>query len=129
VGAERDAFAVGLTWRYCRRISQTATGVLVRLTITAAIQARWGHRVDGLIHTHAWSVEATLEGPADRDKVFPADDLERVLSDAVAPWHGHYLTAEDIGEWKGYRAMVWDREPTVEEIVRRLWKHLDAAPV
>jgi 6-pyruvoyl-tetrahydropterin synthase len=98
----------------------------VRLTITAAIHARWGHRVDGLIHTHAWSVEATLEGPADRDKVFPADDLERILSDSVAPWNGHYLTAEDIGEWKGYRALVWDREPTVEEIVRRLWKHLDA---
>ena len=97
----------------------------MRLTITAAIHARWGHRVDGLIHTHAWSVEATLEGPADCDKVFPADDLEQVLADAVAPWNGHYLTTEDIGEWKGYRALVWEREPTVEEIVRRLWKHLD----
>ena len=38
---------------------------LMKLTITAAIQARWGHRVDGLIHTHAWTVEATVEGPAD----------------------------------------------------------------
>ena len=98
----------------------------MHLTITAAIHARWGHRVDGLIHTHAWSVEATLEGPADCDKVFPADDLEQVLSEAVAPWHGHYLTTEDIGEWKGYRPLVWDREPTVEEIVRRLWHHLEA---
>lgn len=97
----------------------------MRLTITAAIHARWGHRVDGLIHTHAWSIEATLEGPADCDKVFPADDLERILSDAVAGWHGHYLTTEDIGEWKGYQALVWNREPTVEEIVRRLWEHLD----
>jgi len=39
-------------------------GVVLQLTITTAIQARWGHRVDGLIHTHAWSVEATVVGPA-----------------------------------------------------------------
>ena len=48
----------------------------MRLTITAAITARWGHRVDGLVHTHAWSVEATVEGPPDAPKVMPADDLE-----------------------------------------------------
>ena len=36
----------------------------MRLTMTAAISARWGHRVDGLIHTHAWTVQATVEGPA-----------------------------------------------------------------
>lgn len=97
----------------------------MKLTITAAVHARWGHRVDGLIHTHAWTVEATLEGPDDCDKVFPADDLERTLLDAVEPWQGHYLTVEDVGEWKGFQPIVWDREPTVEEIVRRLWHELD----
>ena len=71
----------------------------MKLTITAAIHARWGHRVDGLIHTHAWTVEATLTGPADCDKVFPADDLERILLDSVAPWQGHYLTDTDVGNW------------------------------
>lgn len=96
----------------------------MKLTITAAVHARWGHRVDGLIHTHAWTIEATIEGPADCDKVFPADDLEQLLIDAVRPWHGHYLTSEDVGEWKGYTPILWDREPTVEEIVRRLWGHL-----
>lgn len=97
----------------------------MRLTITAAVHARWGHRVDGLIHTHAWTVEATLVGPDDCAKVFPADDLEKELVDAVGPWQGHYLTTEDVGEWKGFTPIVWDREPTVEEIVRRLWQHLD----
>jgi 6-pyruvoyl-tetrahydropterin synthase len=97
----------------------------MKLTITAAVHARWGHRVDGLIHTHAWTVEATLAGPADCDKVFPADDLERILLEAVEPWQGHYLTHEDVGEWKGYQPLVWDREPTVEEVVRRLWSHLE----
>jgi len=101
-----------------------ASEVSVQLTITAAIHARWGHRVDGLIHTHAWTVEATVEGPADCHKVFPADDLERSLRHAVEPWDGHYLTHEDVGDWKGYRPLVWEREPTVEEIVRHLWDHL-----
>ncbi|MEM7287883.1 MAG: 6-carboxytetrahydropterin synthase [Actinomycetota bacterium] len=95
------------------------------MTITAAIHARWGHRVDGLIHTHAWTVEATLTGPADCDKVFPADDLERILSESVAPWQGHYLTDTDVGTWKGYTPLVWEREPTVEEIVRVLWQRLE----
>ena len=95
------------------------------LTITAAIHARWGHRVDGLIHTHAWTIEATLMGPADSDKIFPADDLERVLVEVIKPWQGRYLTHEDVGEWKGYKPLVWDREPTVEEIVRRLWGRLN----
>lgn len=89
--------------------------------MTAAITARWGHRVDGLIHTHAWTVEATVEGPTDADKIMPADDLEALLMRTIEPWRDHYLTDEDIGEWKGYSALVWDREPTVEEVVRRLW--------
>ena len=96
----------------------------MKLTITAAIHARWGHRVDGLIHTHAWTVEATVVGPHDCAKIFPADDLEQILVEAVEPWHSHYLTDRDVGEWKGYTPIVWDREPTVEEIVRRLWDHL-----
>jgi len=97
----------------------------MQLTITASIQARWGHRVDGLVHTHAWTVEATVEGPHDCHKVFPADELEQILTDAIRPWSGCYLTHEDVGDWNGYRPVVWDREPTVEEIVRRLWCRLD----
>jgi 6-pyruvoyl-tetrahydropterin synthase len=93
--------------------------------MTAAITARWGHRVDGLIHTHAWTVEATVEGPADIDKIMPADDLEALLMRTVEPWRDRYLTHQDVGEWKGYRALVWNREPTVEEVVRRLWQMLD----
>jgi 6-pyruvoyl-tetrahydropterin synthase len=95
------------------------------LTMTAAIHARWAHRVDGLIHSHPWSLEATVEGPADAAKVIPADELEQILHELVEPWHGHYLTDEDVGEWKGYQPLVWDREPTVEEIARRLWSELD----
>lgn len=97
----------------------------MQLTITTAIQARWGHRVDGLIHTHAWSVEATVAGPVDVPKVIPADDLEQILSETVACWSGRYLTHEDVGPWKGYEPLVWDREATVEEIVRRLWAIID----
>lgn len=97
----------------------------MHLTITTAIQARWGHRVDGLIHTHAWTVEATVEGPIDVPKVMPADDLERILGETVASWSGHYLTDEDVGTWKGYEPLLWDKEATVEEIVRRLWAELD----
>lgn len=97
----------------------------LQLTMTAGIHARWAHRVDGLIHSHPWSIEATVEGPADADKVIPADELERLLNELVEPWQGHYLTHEDVGEWKGYRPLVWDREPTVEEIARRLWSALD----
>lgn len=97
----------------------------MKMTITASIHARWGHRVDGLIHTHAWKVGATVSGPVDADKVYPADDLERLLTAEVEPWRGHYLTADDLGEWKGFEPLVWDREPTVEEIARRLWERLD----
>jgi 6-pyruvoyl-tetrahydropterin synthase len=97
----------------------------MRLTMTAAVTARWGHRVGGLIHTHAWSVEATVEGPPDAPMVVPADDLEQVLIRAVRPWERRYLTHEDVGEWNGYSPIVWDREPTVEETVRRLWRRLD----
>ena len=93
----------------------------MRLTITTAIHARWAPRVDGLNHSHAWTVEATVAGPIDTPKVVPADDLEHILADVVAPWNGHYLTNEDMGPWKGFEPLVWDREPTVEEIVRRLW--------
>ncbi|MBA3286859.1 MAG: 6-carboxytetrahydropterin synthase [Acidimicrobiia bacterium] len=97
----------------------------MRLTMTAAIQARWAHRVDGLIHSHPWTVEATVEGPAGAAMVMPADDLETILRTAVSPWHGSYLTDVDVGEWKGYTPTVWDEEPTVEEIARRLWSHLE----
>lgn len=96
----------------------------MRMTITASIHARWGHRVDGLVHTHAWKVGATISGPVECDKVFPADDLERLLGEVVEPWRGHYLTHEDTGPWKGFEPIVWDREPTVEEIVRHVWDQL-----
>ena len=96
----------------------------MQLTITAAITARWGHRVDQLIHTHAWTIEATVEGPADAPMVYPADDLEQLLVDTVHPWERHYLTHEDVGVWKGYEPIVWDKEPTVEEIARHLWADL-----
>jgi 6-pyruvoyl-tetrahydropterin synthase len=97
----------------------------VKLTITAAIQARWGHHVDGLIHSHAWTVEATVAGPADAPKVIPADDLEDILRIQVQPWTGHYLTNVDLGPWKSYQPLLWDKEPTVEEIVRRLFHELE----
>jgi 6-pyruvoyl-tetrahydropterin synthase len=96
----------------------------MKLTITAAIHARWGHRVDGLIHTHAWTLEATVEGDPDCDKVYPVDDLEYLLTATVEPWHGHYLTNEDVGLWKGLQPLLWDREPTVEEIARRVYASL-----
>ncbi len=99
----------------------------MRLTITAAIHARWGHRVDGLIHTHAWQVEATVEGPDDADIVMPADDLESMLTEAVAPWMGHYLTHEDVGTWKGFQPLLVEKEATVEEIARILWRLLEPA--
>lgn len=98
----------------------------MKLTITAAINARWGHRVDGLIHSHAWTVEATVEGPADAHIVIPADELEDILLKTVDPWVGHYLTHEDLGQWKNFKPLLWDREPTVEEICRRLWDSLSA---
>src|SRR3954454_9676408 len=92
----------------------------MKLTITAAIHARWGHRVDGVIHTHAGTLEATGEGDPDCDRVYPVDDLEDLLTATVEPWHGHYLTNEDVGMWKGLQPLVWDREPTVEETSRRI---------
>ncbi len=98
----------------------------MRMTISASIHARWGHRVDGLIHSHAWRIGATVVGPIECDKVFPADDLEHLLAAVVEPWRGRYLTAEDLGPWKGFEPLVWDREPTVEEIVRRIWSRLEA---
>lgn len=93
--------------------------------MTAAIQARWAHRVDGLVHSHAWTVEATVTGPPDADKVIPADELEAQLRRHVEPWVGHYLTDEDVGRWQSYDPLVWEREPTVEEIVRHLWEALE----
>lgn len=98
----------------------------MKMTITASIHARWGHRVDGLIHTHAWQVAATVSGSVECDKVFPADDLEHLLTEVVEPWRGRYLTADDVGVWKGFSPVLWDREPTVEEIVRRIWSQLEA---
>jgi 6-pyruvoyl-tetrahydropterin synthase len=103
----------------------TTTATDLHLTITAAIHARWAHRVDGFIHSHPWSVEATVEGPTDAEKVMPADDLEEILQRLVEPWRHKYLTDTDVGEWKGYEPLVWDREPTVEEIARRLWEQAD----
>lgn len=97
----------------------------MKLTITTEVQARWGHRVDGLIHTHAWTVGATVEGPSEASIVIPADDLEERLLAAVHPWTGHYLTHEDVGPWKSFQPLLWDREPTVEEIARRLWNLLE----
>ena len=94
--------------------------------MTAAIHTRFAHRVDGLVHSHPWSIEATVEGPADAAKVMPADDLESILHETVEPWRGRYLTDEDLGPWKGYAPLLWDTEPTVEEIARRLWDHLAA---
>jgi len=96
----------------------------MKMTISASIHARWGHRVDGLIHTHAWTVTAVVAGDPSGDKVMPADDLEQILDAAVAPWRGRYLTHEDVGEWKGYQPHLCEREPTVEEIVRQLWAML-----
>ncbi len=93
--------------------------------MTAAIHARFAHRVDGLVHSHPWSIEATVEGPADAAMVMPADDLEAILHGLVEPWRGKYLTDTDVGPWKGYQPLLWDREPTVEEITRRLWCQLD----
>jgi 6-pyruvoyl-tetrahydropterin synthase len=94
------------------------------MTISASVQARWGHRVDDLVHTHAWTVSAVVAGDPEADKIYPADDLEAILLETVAPWLHHYLTDADVGEWKGYAPLVWDREPTVEEIARRLWDTL-----
>ena len=102
---------------------QTTTAL--HLTMSVAVHARFAHRVDGLIHSHPWSVEATVEGPADIDKVMPADDLEALLARMLEQWRGRYLPDHDVGEWKGYQPLVWDREPTVEEIARRLWRQLD----
>lgn len=103
----------------------TITSTELRLTMTAAIHARWAHRVDGLIHSHPWGLEATVAGPADAQIVIPADELEQILTEMVEPWRGKYLTDEDLGPWKGYTPLVWDKEPTVEEIARRLWSMLD----
>ena len=57
--------------------------------------------------------------------VMPADDLEAILHRLVEPWRGRYLTDTDIGPWKGYEPLLWDREPTVEEITRQRWSQLD----
>jgi len=97
----------------------------MKLTMSAAIHARWGHRVDGLIHTHAWTIEATVEGPPDCSKVYPADELEEVLVAAVEPWQHRYLTNVDVGQWKGYDPLLVDNEPTVEELTRLLWRRLE----
>jgi len=97
----------------------------MKLTMSAAITARWGHRVGGLIHTHAWTFEATVTGPSDVAMVMPVDELEHTLCELVEPWREHYLTHEDMGEWKGYLPIVWEQEPTVEEIARHLWASLE----
>jgi 6-pyruvoyl-tetrahydropterin synthase len=96
----------------------------LQMTISASVQARWGHRVDGLIHTHAWTISAVVEGDPEAEKIHPADELEQALLSVVAPWQGKYLTNVDDGHWKGYTPMIWAREPTVEEITRQIWDHL-----
>ncbi|MFP5488782.1 MAG: hypothetical protein ACLGHQ_10805, partial [Acidimicrobiia bacterium] len=63
--------------------------------------------------------------PMEADKIYPADDLEKELTCVVEPWRGHYLTHEDVGPWKGFLPIVWEREPTVEEVVRQIWVQLD----
>lgn len=99
----------------------------MQLTMTAAVHARWAHRVDGLIHSHAWQVEATVQGPEDARVVFPADDLETLLLNAISPWVGHYLTDVDAGEWKGFQPYLIEAEATVEETARQLWRLLEPA--
>ena len=49
----------------------------------------------------------------------------RILRIQVQPWTGHYLTNIDLGPWKSYQPLLWDKEPTVEEIVRRLFNDLE----
>lgn len=95
------------------------------MTISASIHARWAHRVDGLVHSHAWRIAASLTGPVEAERIYPADDLEAVLAHVVEPWRGRYLTVDDVGPWKGFEPLVWENEPTVEEIVRRVWHDLD----
>jgi len=97
----------------------------MKLTMSAAITARWGHRVGGLIHTHAWTFEATVTGPTDAAMVMPVDELEHILCELVEPWRQCYLTDADMGEWYGLQPIVWEREPTVEEIARHLWHVLN----
>ena len=50
--------------------------------------------------------------------------MEKILTEVIEPWSGYYLTQKDVGIWKGYKPLIWDREPTVEEITRNLWDHL-----
>ena len=103
----------------------TVTRQAMRLTMTAGIHARFAHRVDGLVHSHPWLIEATVEGPADAAKVMPADDLEAILQAR------RRVLARQVPDRRGPRSrgrgtspLVWDAEPTVEEIARRLWDHL-----
>ena len=35
-----------------------------------------------------------------------------------------FLTKKDVGIWKGYKPLIWAKEPTVEEITRNLWNNL-----
>ena len=93
--------------RHDRRIggrTMTTPTKQLHLTMTAAIHARFAHRVDGLVHSHPWSIEATVEGPADAAKVMPADDLEALLHQLVEPWRGRYLTDADVGRVEGLPA-------------------------
>ena len=86
----------------------------LHLTITAAIHARFAHRVDGLVHSHPWSIEATVEGPADASKVMPADEANRLFAEA----HGELsreelmtITPDDILQSSVFAE---DREPEDE---------------
>ena len=75
------------------------------------------------IHTHAWTLEATVEVISIMDKVYPVDDPS-TKRPPPSSRHGHYFTHEDVGVWKGLQPLVWDREPTVEEIARRIYRSL-----
>ncbi len=93
----------------------------MRLTITAEVTARWGHRVDGLIHSHAWTVGATVEGPADASIIIPADELEAILLRKVQPWTGHYLTHRGPRAVEGLRHAAVGMGPAAHRGGDRCW--------
>ena len=106
-------------------VSESLAAEAVEPSLSLAVrgqhQARWGHRVEGLPHTHHWTLRAMVEGALGDQIVVPVHQLNRELADVVHPWEGHYLTHEDgLGDWKGYAPIVWQAEPTVEEIARYL---------
>ena len=49
---------------------------------------------------------------------------EQCVIAGTDPTKPHKKDEKDVGIWKGYKPLIWDREPTVEEITRNLWDHL-----